>query len=103
MPMLVIAMSATAMCGHGGRVVFMPNNSVLLGGTPAAMGLPVHPIAGCPLLVPDVVIAPQPPSFTQKVLSNGMPLLLMTLNGAAAPSGGPVMCVSPGQNKVTAT
>lgn len=83
--------------------ILMPNASVLLGGTSAALGSPVLPIAGCPVTTTDVTVAPLPPSYTQKVLSRGMPLLLMTLTGPAAASGGPVMCVNAGQTKVMAS
>jgi hypothetical protein len=96
-------MSASALCSHGGRVIFVPNTSVMLSGAPAASGLPVLPIAGCPILTTDVTVAPLPSSYTKKVLSRGMPLLLMTMTGPAAASGGPVMCISAGQTKVLAT
>ncbi|NJM39840.1 MAG: hypothetical protein HC853_03225 [Anaerolineae bacterium] len=52
---------------------------------------------------PDVSAPLLPSSFTTKVLSNGMPMLLGTLAGVPVPSGIPLLPTVPGQTKVIAT
>jgi len=94
---------AVVMCAHGGKVVLMPNASVTMSGTPVAMWMPALPVASCPLLVPDVIATLLPPSFTTKVLSNGLPLLLQTIAGPGS-AGSPIApAISAGQTKVIAT
>ena len=109
MPAPILNMGATVMCAHTGRATLLPNSKVMLGGQPAVQWAPELPIVGCinptpPANTgPDVMAPLLPVSFTTKVLSNGMPLLVGTLAGVPVPSGVPLLPAVPGQIKVIAT
>lgn len=110
MPGPLLTVGATVMCGHGGKLVLVPNPKVMLSGQPSAQWMPVLPVAGCanpppPVNVgPDVTVPLLPPSFTTKVMCNGTPMLIQTIAGMGVPSGIPIMpCPNAGQMKVVAT
>ena len=109
MPAPILNMGATVMCAHGGRAILTPNSKVLLSGQPAAQWAPMLPIVGCvnpppPANTgPDVSAPLLPNSFTTRVMSNGMPMLLGTIAGIPVPSAVPLIPAIPGQVKVVAT
>lgn len=98
------------MCAHGGRVMLIPRQAVVLAGGAPVMCVPDligAPIVGCaqpptPTTKPcTTVVATLPGSWSLKVLAGGRPVYVATVSGqtdGVPPS--PLMVASPGQTVV---
>lgn len=96
MPGFLLHVGATVLCAHGGQATpTVPNPRVLVSGQPI-VNLPTpYVIAGCPFPPP---IAANGPCVTAqfvmgstRVLSNGMPVLLMDSQAICVPTGTPLI------------
>jgi hypothetical protein len=110
MPGLVLNVTATIMCPHGGRAILTTSNSrLLVGGAPALTMADVHMIAGCAF---TIALKPSPclriqwiPGST-KLMANGVPVITtenvgLCLSPEQAPQG-PCVIANPGQARITA-
>lgn len=96
MPGPLLHVGATVMCAHGGQAQpTAPNPRVLVSGQPIVTQPAPYAIAGCPFMTP----APSPlPCVTAqwvtgatRILSNGVPVLLLDSQAVCAPNGTPLM------------
>jgi hypothetical protein len=106
----ILTSQAVVMCAHGGRVMLIPRQAiVLIQGAPAMCepDLIGAPIVGCaqpptPTTKPcTTVLSTLPGSTSPKVLVSGRPAYVATLTGqtdGVPPS--PIMVVFPGQTLV---
>lgn len=92
----VLTTASSAQCMHGGQVLLLTTDGVLLaGGCPVLLETDVHPVVGCPFMVgpaysPCVSVRWQAAAVSLSV--NGAGVLLATsigecLNAAGAPQG----------------
>jgi len=95
MPGPLLHVGATVICAHGGQAQpTAPNPRVLVSGQPIVTQPAPYVVAGC---VFNIAGAPSPCITGQwitgalRVLSNGMPVLLMDSQAICAPNGTPLM------------
>lgn len=105
MPGFLLHLGATVQCAHAGQAQpTSPNPRVLVSGQPIVMQPAPYAIAGCPFTTP--VGAPMPcvtaqwVSAATRVMSNGMPVLLLDSQAICAPNGTPLLIVAT-QTRVT--
>jgi uncharacterized Zn-binding protein involved in type VI secretion len=83
------------MCVHGGQAMpGSPNPRVLVSGMPTVMQPIPYMVAGCPFNVsgsPVPCVTAQWVTGSLRVLSNGMPLLLMDSQAVCIPNGTPLI------------
>lgn len=95
MPGFLLHVGATVMCAHGGQAQpTSPNPRVLVMGQPVVMQPAPYAIAGCAFNVsgaPSPCITAQWITGSTRVLSNGMPLLLLDSQAICAPNGTPLI------------
>lgn len=107
MPGPLLHLGATVLCSHGGQASpAVPNPRVLVSGQPTVALTSPYFVAGCVLPPPPAANGPcvtaQFISGTVRVLSLGQPLLNMTSQSIAAPTGTPLLPTA-AQPRVIAT
>ncbi|HVW61061.1 MAG TPA: hypothetical protein VHC48_13520 [Puia sp.] len=95
MPGPLLHAGATVMCVHGGQAQpAAPNPRVLVSGQPIVMQPAPYVVAGCVFNIsgaPSPCITAQWITAAVRVLSNGMPVLLMDSQAICAPNGTPLL------------
>jgi len=104
MPGTLLHLGATVTCAHGGQAMpSSPNPRVLVSGQPvAAMAFP-YVVAGCPLNisgVPVPCVTAQWVRGAMRVLTNGVPVLLLDSQAVCVPNGTPLLILMT-QTRVT--
>jgi len=86
------------MCAHAGQAQpTSPNPRVLVGGQPIVTQPAPYVVAGCPFNVagaPSPCVTAQWVTAATRVLSNGMPVLLMDSQAICAPNATPLLIVA---------
>jgi hypothetical protein len=105
MPGFLLHVGATVLCAHGGQAQpTAPNPRVTVAGQPTTTMATLYTVAGCAF---NVSGAPSPCltatwiTSATRVLSNGLPLLLLDSQAICAPNGTPLLIVTT-QTRVTA-
>jgi hypothetical protein len=96
MPGTLLHVGATVLCAHAGQATpTTPNPRVLVSGQPTVTLTTPYVVAGCALPPPPGANGPcvsaQFVSSATKLLSNGVPLLLLDSQAVCAPSGTPLV------------
>ena len=95
MPGPLLHVGATIMCVHGGQAQpTAPNPRVLVNGQPIVTQPAPYVVAGCVFNisgVPSPCVTAQWITAAVRVLSNGMPVLLMDSQAICAPNGTPLL------------
>lgn len=95
MPGPLLHVGATVMCVHGGQAQpTAPNPRVLVSGQPIVTQPAPYVVAGCVFNIsgaPSPCITAQWITAAVRVLSNGMPVLLMDSQAICAPNGTPLL------------
>jgi hypothetical protein len=96
MPGFLLHLGATVMCAHGGRAQpVAPNPHVLVMGRPTVTKVASYVIAGCSFPPPPNGNGPCMTAHwitsAQRVISNGLPLLLTDSQGICVPTGAPLI------------
>ena len=96
MPGPLLHVGATVLCAHGGQATpTSPNPRVLVSGQPTVQQPLPYVIAGCALPPPIAANGPCVTATwltgTTRVLSNGMPLLVLSSQAICAPTGTPLI------------
>ncbi|MCX6317013.1 MAG: hypothetical protein NTW29_06965 [Bacteroidetes bacterium] len=105
MPGFLLHFGATVLCAHAGQAQpTSPNPRVLVSGQPIVLQPMPYMLAGCPFLTPagnplPCVTATWVTGAT-RVLSNGLPVLLLDSQAICAPNGTPLM-ITVTQTRVT--
>jgi len=98
MPGPLLHLGATVLCSHGGQAQpTSPNPRVTVSGQPIVTQPAPYVIAGCPFNVsgsPVPCITGQWVTAATRILSNGMPVLLMDSQAICTPNGTPLMILS---------
>ncbi|MET0463433.1 MAG: hypothetical protein ABW007_09765 [Chitinophagaceae bacterium] len=98
MPGPLLHLGATVLCAHAGQAQpTSPNTRVLVSGQPIVLQPAPYTIAGCPFNVsgsPVPCVTAQWITAATRILSNGMPVLLMDSQSICAPNGTPLMIVA---------
>lgn len=98
MPGPLLHLGATVMCSHAGQAQpTSPNPRVLVGGQPIVMQPAPYVVAGCPFNIsgaPSPCVTAQWVTAATRVLSNGMPVLLMDSQAVCVPNGTPLLIVA---------
>ncbi len=106
MPGPLLHVGATVLCAHGGQAQpTSPNPRVLVSGQPIVLQPAPFIVAGCPFNVsgaPVPCVTAQWITGSTRILSNGMPVLLMDSQAICAPNGTPVSIVT-AQTRVIGT
>lgn len=104
MPGFLLHLGATVLCAHAGQAQpTVTNPRVLVSGQPIVMQPAPFVVAGCPFNVsgaPSPCITASWVTGATRVLSNGMPVLLLDSQAICAPNGTPLMIVAT-QTRVT--
>lgn len=97
MPGPLLHVGATVLCAHAGQAQpTAPNPRVLVSGQPIVTQPTLYSIAGCPFNVsgaPSPCVTAQWVTGATRVLSNGVPVLLMDSQAICAPNGTPLLPV----------
>ena len=95
MPGPLLHVGATVICVHGGQAQpTAPNPRVLVSGQPIVTQPAPYVVAGCVFNIsgaPSPCITAQWITAAVRVLSNGMPVLLMDSQAICAPNGTPLL------------
>lgn len=96
MPGFLLHLGATVMCSHAGQATpVAPNPRVLVSGQPTVALTSMYAIAGCTLPPPSggngPCVTAQYVSSATRVLSNGVPLLLIDSQAICVPTGTPLI------------
>lgn len=96
MPGTLLHVGATVLCAHAGQATpATPNPRVLVSGQPTVTLTTPYVVAGCALPPPPAAngscVSAQFVSSATKLLSNGVPLLLLDSQAICAPSGTPLV------------
>jgi len=95
MPGPLLHVGATVMCVHGGQAQpTAPNPRVLVNGQPIVTQPAPYVVAGCVFNIsgaPSPCVTAQWITAAVRVLSNGMPVLLMDSQAICAPNGTPLL------------
>ncbi len=99
MPGPLLHLGATVTCVHAGQATPTSSNPrVLVSGQPIVMQPIPYVVAGCTLPPPPAANGPcvtaQWVTGATRVLSNGMPVLLMDSQAVCAPTGTPLLPVA---------
>jgi hypothetical protein len=99
MPGTLLHVGATVLCAHGGQAQpATPNPRVLVGGQPTVTLSTLYTVAGCALPPPPngngPCVTAQFVSSATKVLSNGVPLLLLDSQAVCTPTGTPLNIIA---------
>lgn len=94
MPGFLLHVGATILCAHGGQAqATAPSMRVRVAGQPAVVQSSPHSIAGCPFNVsgsPVPCVTASWVTGATRVMSQGIPVLLMDSQATCAPNGTPV-------------
>jgi hypothetical protein len=98
MPGFLLHVGATVLCSHAGQAqATVPNPRVLVSGQPTVMLPGPWVVAGCAMPPPPAGNGPcvtaQFVTSAVRVLSNGLPLLLLDSQAICVPTGTPLMIV----------
>ena len=106
MPGPFLHVGSTVLCAHGGQAQpTTPNPRVLVSGQPIVMQPAPYVIAGCPFNVsgsPVPCVTAQWITAATRILSNGMPVLLMDSQATCIPNGTP-LTIAATQTRVIGT
>jgi hypothetical protein len=96
MPGFLLHLGATVLCSHAGQATpLAPNPRVLVSGQPTVALTSLYAVAGCTLPPPPGANGPcvtaQYVSSATRLLSNGLPLLLIDSQAICAPTGTPLI------------
>jgi len=95
MPGPLLHLGATVLCAHAGQAQpTSPNPRVTVSGQPIVMQPAPYVIAGCPFNVsgsPVPCVTAQWVTAATRVMSNGMPVLLMDSQAICTPNGTPLI------------
>lgn len=96
MPGFLLHAGAVVMCAHAGQAQpTSPNPRVLVSGQPIVMQLAPYTIAGCPFVTPAGNPLPCVTGMwvtgSTRILSNGMPILLLDSQAVCIPNGTPLL------------
>ena len=96
MPGFLLHLGATVLCSHAGQATpLAPNPRVLVSGQPTVALTSIYAVAGCTLPPPPGANGPcvtaQYVSSATRLLSNGVPLLLIDSQAICAPTGTPLI------------
>ena len=96
MPGPLLHVGASVLCAHGGTATpTAPNPRVLVSGQPTVALSSMYAVAGCTLPPPPGANGPcvtaQYVTSAVRVLSNGVPLLLIDSQAICAPTGTPLI------------
>ncbi|HUF60483.1 MAG TPA: hypothetical protein VMN36_00280 [Verrucomicrobiales bacterium] len=96
MPGPLVHFGATVLCSHAGQAQpTVVNPRVLVSGQPTVPITSVYVVAGCTLPPPPAANGPcvtaQFVTSSTRVLSNGLPLLLLDSQAICAPTGTPLV------------
>ena len=99
MPGFLLHVGATVQCAHGGQAQpTSPNPRVMVSGQPIVTQLAPYMVAGCPFTTPAgsplPCVTAQWVSAATRVLSNGMPVLLIDSQAVCTPNGTPLMIIT---------
>ena len=98
MPGFLLHAGATVQCAHAGQAQpTAPNARVLVNGLPIVMQPAPYVVAGCPFNVsgsPVPCVTAQWTTAATRILSNGMPVLLLDSQAICAPNGTPLLILS---------
>lgn len=105
MPGFLLHVGAAVQCAHGGQAMpTVPNPRVMVMGQPITLQPAPYTIAGCPFTTPAGIPLPcvtaQWVTAATRILSNGMPVLLLDSQAICIPNGTPVM-ITTTQTRVT--
>lgn len=105
MPGFLLHLGATVLCAHGGQAIpTVTNPRVMVSGQPIVNQPSPYTIAGCPFTTPAGVPLPcvtgQWVTGSTRILSNGMPVLLLDSQAVCVPNGTPLMIIAT-QTRVT--
>ena len=105
MPGFLLHLGATVQCAHAGQAQpTVTNPRVTVSGQPIVMQPAPYTIAGCPFTTPAgsplPCVTAQWVSASTRILSNGMPVLLMDSQAVCTPTGTPLM-IAVTQTRVT--
>lgn len=97
-------MGATVLCAHGGQAMpTVTNPRVMVSGQPIVMQPAPFTITGCPFNVsgsPVPCVTAQWITAATRIISNGMPVLLMDSQAICTPNGTPLL-ITVTQTRVT--
>ena len=98
MPGFLLHVGATVLCSHAGQAqATVPNPRVLVSGQPTVLLPGPWVVAGCAMPPPPAGNGPcvtaQFITSAVRVLSNGLPLLLLDSQAICVPTGTPLMIV----------
>ncbi len=97
MPGFLLHLGATVLCSHGGQAQpTSPDSRVLVNGQPVVLQPMPYSIAGCPFNVsgaPVPCVTAQWITGATRILSNGVPVLLMDSQATCIPNGTPVSII----------
>lgn len=98
MPGFLLHLGATVQCVHAGQAQpTVTNPRVLVSGQPIVMQPSPYVVAGCPFNVsgaPSPCITASWVTGATRILSNGMPVLLLDSQAICAPNGTPLLILS---------
>jgi hypothetical protein len=105
MPGFLLHLGATVLCSHGGQAQpTSPNPRVLVSGQPIVLQPMPYSVIGCPFTTPAgnplPCVTAQWITAATRILSNGMPVLLIDSQATCIPNGTPVLILS-AQPRVT--
>jgi len=97
MPGFLLHVGATVLCAHGGQAQpASPDSRVLVSGQPIVLQPMPYTVAGCPFNVsgaPVPCVTAQWTTGATRIMSNGMPVLLLDSQAITVPNGTPLMIV----------
>lgn len=103
MPGFLLHLGATVNCVHGGQALPISSNPrVLVSGQPIVLQPVPYSIVGCPFNIsgaPVPCVTAQWITGATRVMSNGMPVLLLDSQATCIPNGTPVI-ITTTQTKV---
>lgn len=104
MPGFLLHLGATVQCAHAGQAQpTVTNPRVTVNGQPIVTQPAPYTIAGCPFNIsgsPSPCVTAQWVSAATRILSNGMPVLLMDSQAICTPNGTPLLIMAT-QTRVT--
>lgn len=104
MPGFLLHLGATVQCAHAGQAQpTVTNPRVLVNGQPIVMQPTPYIVAGCPFNVsgaPSPCVTASWVTGATRILSNGLPVLLLDSQAICAPNGTPLLILST-QTRVT--
>ena len=104
MPGFLLHVGATVQCAHAGQALpTVTNPRVLVSGQPIVTQPALYTVTGCPFNIsgaPSPCVTAQWITAATRILSNGMPVLLMDSQAVCMPNGTPLL-ITVTQTRVT--